>query len=200
MHTVLIVDDHAVVSHGLKTALELHGYEVVAVATTIMQARALLAHRNPDTVLLDLNLPDGSGFELLLWIRKISQSIGVVILSFNNEQEYVHAARKGGANAYIVKSAPMKEIIAAVGFSLASPRSFTGPHIALQKGGFDLTTRELDILRLVAIGKTNNEMGEQLFLSLSTIKSHVSSILRKLEVSNRVSAIKVARENGLLIE
>lgn len=198
MRKVLIVDDHAVVAHGLKSALELYGYEVVGTALTVKQGQALLAHLNPDVLLLDINLPDGSGFELLLWVRKITSELRVILLSFNDDPEYINAARGAGANAYIVKDAPMSEILAAVDFSIASPQSFASAYSHTKVRRFELTARELDILRLLALGKSNNEMGQLLYLSLSTVKTHVSSILRKLEAHNRVSAIKIARENGLL--
>ena len=113
MKRLLIVDDHAVVRHGLKLACEHNGFQVVASLPTIAEARSAIAALNPQIVVVDINLPDGSGFELIQWIRKINNSLPIVVLSLNDSPEYVRAARSSGANAYVVKSAPIEELIAA---------------------------------------------------------------------------------------
>ena len=197
MKRLLIVDDHAVVRHGLKLACEQNGFEVVATLPTISEARSAIAALNPQIVVVDINLPDGSGFELIQWIRKINNSLPIVVLSLNDSPEYVRAARSSGANAYVVKSAPIEELIAAIQFAISSPHSFSSK-VKASTYEFALTAREFDVLALMDKGFSNLQISAQLHISLSTVKTHVSSILQKLSANNRVAAIKVARDTGLL--
>jgi DNA-binding NarL/FixJ family response regulator len=196
---VMIVDDHAVVRHGLKSAIESHGYEVVAVAGSINEAHAYMAQTNPDAIIIDINLPDGSGFELVAWARTISPTIAIIVLTLNDGADYVRAAKNAGANAFIVKNAPLSDLIAAVDFALSSPTSFSSKPIL--KAGTDsgLTARELDILRSINLGWSNTSIATHLYISVSTVKTHISSIFRKLDAENRVQALAIARERGLLI-
>ena len=202
MKKLLIVDDHAVVRAGLKTALEAAAYTVVGMAGSINQARALIAHANPDAIIVDLNLPDGSGFDLVLWARSISRHIGIVILTLNDEQALVHAAQKAGANAFVLKSDPLSDLIAAVDHSIANSKSFSSTlsiNSDLRKENL-LTAREIDVVNLLAKGFSNKVIGDTLYLSQSTVKTHLSAIFRKLEASNRVTAVKNAQDRGLLTE
>jgi DNA-binding NarL/FixJ family response regulator len=196
---VMIVDDHAVVRHGLKTAIESHGYEVVAVAGSINEAHAYMAQTNPDAMIIDINLPDGSGFELVAWARTISPTIAIIVLTLNDGADYVRAAKNAGANAFIVKNAPLSDLLAAIDFALSSPTSFSSKPIF--KAGTDsgLTARELDILRSIHLGWSNTSIATHLYISVSTVKTHISSIFRKLEAENRVQALAIARERGLLV-
>jgi len=196
---VLIVDDHAVVRHGLKTAIQAHGYEVAAVAGSINEAQAFMAQTNPDAIIIDINLPDGSGFELVTWARKLSPIIAIIVLTLNDGADYVRAAKNAGANAFIVKSAPLSDLLAALDFALSSPTSFSSKPIF--KIGIDsgLTAREINILQSINLGLSNTAISTQLFISVSTVKTHISSIFRKLEADNRVQAISIARERGLLL-
>lgn len=196
---VMIVDDHAVVRHGLKSAIESHGYEVVAVAGSINEAHAYMAQTNPDAMIIDINLPDGSGFELVAWARTISTTIAIIVLTLNDGADYVRAAKNAGANAFIVKNAPLSDLLAAVDFALSSPTSFSSKPIF--KAGTDsgLTARELDILRSINLGWSNTSIATHLYISVSTVKTHISSIFRKLDAENRVQALAIARERGLLV-
>lgn len=202
MKKLLIVDDHAVVREGLKSALEGNFFEVVGLAQSVEHARALIAHTNPEVIIVDLNLPDGSGFDLILWMRAISKEIGIIVLTLNDESHFIHAAKKAGANAYILKSDPLSALIAAVHFCAMNPASFTvtsslsldAPHVQ------SLTARETDVILLLSKGQSNKEIGATLFLSQSTIKTHIASIFRKLEAPNRVLAVKIAKDKGLLVE
>ena len=199
MKRLLIVDDHAVVRHGIKVACEAHGFEVIASASNVSEARSAIAALAPDVVIVDINLPDGTGFDLIHWIRKIDSELPVVVLSLNDSHEYINSARKVGANSYINKSAPIEELMAAVDFAIHSPRTFSST-IKPSPYEYALTARELDVLSLIAKGLSNLQISTQLHISLSTVKTHVSSILQKLSAENRVGAIKVARESGLLIQ
>lgn len=199
MKRILILDDHAVVRHGVGMACEGNGYQVVASVSTVAEARSAIAALNVDVVIVDINLPDGTGFDLIQWIRKIDRRITVVVLSLNDSAEYISAAKKCGANAYVNKSAPIDELMAAIAFAINSPESFSSK-VRASSYEFELTAREFDVLSLIANGLSNNQISHQLHISLSTVKTHVSSILQKLSANNRVAAIKVARESGLLVQ
>ena len=197
---VLIVDDHAVVRHGLKSAIQTHGYEVVAVAGSINEAIAFMAQTNPDAVIVDINLPDGSGFDVVTWARKVSPTIAIVVLTLNDGEEYVRAAKSAGANAFVVKNASISDLLAALDFSISSPTSFSSKHVLATGIDSGLTAREIDVLQSIGHGCSNAAIATNLFISVSTVKSHVSSILRKLDADSRVQALSIARERGLLVE
>jgi len=196
---VLVVDDHAVVRHGLKSAIESHGHRVVAEAGSIKQAQAFLAHTNPDAIVVDINLPDGSGFDLVAWSRKISPKIAIVILTLNDGEDYVRAAKSAGANAFIVKNAPLSDLIAALDFAITSPTSFSSKQICVSGIDSGLSAREIDVLQSINHSLSNTAIAANLYISVSTVKTHVSSILRKLDADNRVQALAIARERGLLV-
>jgi DNA-binding NarL/FixJ family response regulator len=196
---VLIVDDHSVVRHGLQSAIESHGHQVVAVASSIKQAQAFMAQTNPDAITVDINLPDGSGFDLVSWARKVSPTIAIVVLTFNDGADYVRAAKSAGANAFIVKSAPLSDLLAALDFALYSPTSFSSNRANTREIDSGLSAREIDVLQSINLGLSNEAIARNLFISVSTVKTHVSSILQKLSASNRVQAITIAREKGLLV-
>lgn len=196
---VLIVDDHAVVRHGLKSAIESQGYKVVAEAGSINEAQAFMAQTNPDAIIVDINLPDGSGFDLVTWSRKVSPTTAIVVLTFNEGEEYVRAARSAGANAFIVKSAPLSDLIAALDFAISSPTSFSSKQISSSDMDSGLSAREIDVLHSISHGLSNAAIATNLYISVSTVKTHVSSILRKLDADNRVQALSIARERGLLV-
>lgn len=204
MTRVVIVDDHAVVREGLKGALINHGYEIAAEARTIAEARAQIAHVNPDVIVVDLNLPDGSGFDLISWARGISKSLGIVVLTLNDTDTHLIAAMNAGASSYILKSAPMTELIAAIDHASHSPMSFSAQGlsaaITASRRSFELTAREFDILRFLPSGASTKVIAAALFLSQATIKTHLASIFRKLEVSNRTAAVTKARKHDLLVD
>ena len=199
MMKVLIVDDHAVVRYGLKSALQSHGYVLVAEAGSINEAQAFMAQTNPDAIIVDINLPDGSGFDLVAWARRVSPKIAIVILTLNDGKDYVRAAKSAGANAFIVKSAPLSDLIAALDFALSSPTSFSSKHITPSGVDSGLSAREIDVLQSISHGLSNTAIATNLYISVSTVKTHVSSILRKLDADNRVQALAIARERGLLV-
>ena len=204
MTRVVIIDDHAVVREGLKRALSNYGYEIAAEAASHAEGRAQIAHTNPDVIVVDLNLPDGSGFDLIVWARGISKTLGIVVLTLNDTDAHLIAAMNAGASAYIVKSAPMVELIAAIEYSTKSPLSFSAKGIstalASKAESFHLTAREFDVLALLPSGASTKEIASDLFLSQATIKTHLASIFRKLDVTNRTAAVGKARKHNLVNE
>ena len=198
MKKLVLVDDHAIVRHGMKTAFESCGYLVVASVSSCSQGRSAIAALVPDAVIIDINLPDATGFDLVKWIRSIDSEMPIVIVSLHDSDEYVRAARKCGANAYIFKSSPVEEIVAAVNFAFQSPGSFTcKSHTSEYELKF--TAREFDVLSLIEKGFSNQEISAELHISISTVKTYISSIFQKLSVKNRSSAVKIAKDSGLLI-
>ena len=198
MTRILVVDDHDVVRQGLVTTLKSCGYTSIESATTIKESRSKIAAFNPEAIIVDINLPDGSGLELVQWIRKISGTVAIIVLSLNEPSLFANLARNAGANAYVSKSRPVDEIVSTLSFAIAHPGSFTSPLTTAEMSLVELTPREIDLLHLLARGASNLEISATLYISISTVKTHISSILRKLKSTNRTMAIKVAREKGLL--
>jgi len=201
--TVLIIDDHESVRAGIKVALARAGHICVGEAANIAEARAQIAHTNPQVIVVDLSLPDGNGLEIVTWARSISQRIGIVVLTLNSAKDYLLTVMKSGASAYVEKSAPLAELIAAIEHSATAPLSFSAQGISgviskdLQANS--LTQREAQVLQKLADGLSAADIGLELFITQATVKTHLASIYRKLESKNRIQAIIVARKNGLLI-
>lgn len=166
------------------------------------EAIAQIARTNPNLILLDLNLPDGSGFEVASWARSVSEDIAIVILTLNDSPDLLLASLASRVSGFVLKSAPLPELIATLERALVAPLSFsaTGLHKALKAREKlpTLSPRELEVLTVLALGKSSKEIARELYLSEPTIKTHLASIYRKLEVNNRLAAIIVARENSWL--
>ena len=201
--TVLIIDDHESVRAGIKVALARAGHICVGEAANIAEARAQIAHTNPQVIVVDLSLPDGNGLEIVTWARSISQRIGIVVLTLNSAKDYLLTVMKSGASAYVEKSAPLAELIAAIEHSATAPLSFSAQGISAvmtkDVQANSLTRREAQVLQKLADGLSAADIGLELFITQATVKTHLASIYRKLESKNRIQAIIVARKNGLLI-
>jgi DNA-binding NarL/FixJ family response regulator len=199
MTRLLIIDDHAVVRLGLVQAFSDKGFTSIETAGNLKEARAKIAALNPEAVIVDLNLPDGSGLEIVQWVRKLSADVAIIILSLNDPSQFIKIARSSGANAYLSKSQSMPEIISSVTFALSNPGSFTSTLTADQPFDFELTPREIEVLYLLAEGASNSDISLKLFISISTVKSHISALMRKLQCTNRTAAARIARDNGFLL-
>jgi DNA-binding NarL/FixJ family response regulator len=199
MTRLLIIDDHAVVRQGLVQAFKDNGLTSIETAGSIKDARAKIAAFNPDAIIVDLNLPDGSGLEIVQWVRKHSAKVALIILSLNDPAKFIKIARSSGANAYLSKSQTMQEIVSSVTFALSNPGSFNSALTADQPRDFDLTPREIEVLYLLAEGASNLDISSKLYISLSTVKTHISALMRKLACTNRTAAAKIARDNGFLL-
>jgi DNA-binding NarL/FixJ family response regulator len=197
----LLIDDHAVVRGGVRRALELRGSFQIFEAATVAEAFAQIARVNPDLIIVDLNLPDGNGLEIVQWVRSISTQIAIVVLSFNESDDYVLAAMNAGASAFVQKAAPLPELIASIEHAIESPQSFSAKDIAgamdRTRNTFGLSQRELQILSQLHKGAPLKEFANSLFITESTLKTHLSSIYRKMDVKNRVQAIEKAKQTGL---
>ena len=196
---LLIVNDHAIVREGLKRALSQEGFDSINEADCVSAARAKISACAPDVAIIDINLPDGTGFELIRWIRSYSKSIGIVVLTLHQEENYVVAAMNAGASAFVSKSEPIPILIAAIRHSAIAPLTFSANALdrVVRHSHSDLTAREFDLLAQLEKGMTTQQISELMFISQSTVKTHLASIYRKLEVNNRTAAVHAMHQRGL---
>lgn len=203
--TVLLVDDHPVVRSGLRAVLEnTEGLRVVGEAATGEEAVTLTEHLRPDVVLCDLRLGEGlDGIQTTAMLRQLDPAPAVLILTTFDRDAEILGAIEAGAAGYLLKDVAPQAIIegihrAAAGDVILAPelasRVIQGMRNPLPK----LTEREAEVLRLLATGSTNKEIALALFVSDTTVKSHLAHIFTKLGVDGRSRAIHVARETGLI--
>ena len=200
--TVLVIDDHESVRAGIKIALSWAGHVCVGEASTVSEARAQIAHTNPQVIVVDISLPDGNGLEIVRWARSISHRIGIVVLTLNPAQDFLLTVMKSGASAFVEKSAPLAELISAIEHSHIAPMSFSAQGIsgAMKKDheANALTVRELQVLEKLSDGLSATDIGLELFITQATVKTHLASIYRKLDSKNRIQAIIAAKKIGIL--
>jgi DNA-binding NarL/FixJ family response regulator len=207
---VVLADDHAFFRDGLARILAGAGIEVVAqVANGEAAVQAAVEHA-PDVVVMDLSMPGLSGLEATRRLQHRAPACRVLVLTVSDSEADVIDAVVAGASGYVLKDGPMEEVIAAVE-AVATGHALISPPIASTLlgrireqaevdavGDVGLSGRELDVLKLLAEGKANTEIGEALFISNSTVRNHISSILMKLHVNNRVqAAVRAVRERML---
>jgi len=201
--SVLVIDDHESVRAGIKAALSRAGHVCVGEAGSISEARAQIAHTNPQVIVVDLSLPDGNGLEIVQWARSISERIGIVVLTLNPAQDFLLTVMKSGASAFVEKSAPLAELISAIEHSFIAPLSFSAQGISrVMKKDHEanaLTTREIQVLEKLSDGLSASSIGLELFITQATVKTHLASIYRKLDSKNRIQAIIAAKKIGLLL-
>src|SRR5690606_30722180 len=208
---ILIVDDHEVGRIGLRSLFErIAQFEVVGEAASAQEAIELARSRKPDGGVMDIRMPDGSGIEACQAIRSENQDVKVIMLTSYTDDEAIFASVMAGASGYVLKQIGSQELVEAIrtvaaGGSLLDP-SITGKVLERMRGMSrdqqheKLTDQELRILRLIADGRTNKEIAEALYLSEKTVRNYVSSILSKLNLSNRAEAAAYAVRRHLLDE
>lgn len=210
MVRLMVVDDHPIWREGVARDLAEAGHEIVATAADGPAAVRRAAAARPEVVLMDLQLPVGSGVDATREILATDPSARVLVLSASGEDADVLAAVKAGATGYLVKSAGREELLTAVektarGEAVFSPglaglvlgefrRLSAGP---VEDGSPKLTEREVEVLRLVAKGLSARQVADRLVLSHRTVQNHVQNTLRKLQLHNRVELTRYAIEQGL---
>ena len=202
---LVLADDHAVVRSGLRMVLDSEpDFEVVAEASDIEAARRYVRGHHPKVLILDLNMPGGSSLEAIPILRQESPDTQIVVLTMQQEPAFAREALRAGALGYVLKEAADDELVeavrrAAVGESYLNPR--LGARIASEPPPGppdDLSEREVDVLRLIALGHTNSEIAEQLFLSVRTVETHRSHIQQKLRLSTRAELVDYALKRKLI--
>jgi DNA-binding NarL/FixJ family response regulator len=207
---VLVVDDHPLFRFGLCTVLAAEpSLDVVGEAANGRDAVSAAKTFSPDVVVMDLHLPDIDGIEATRQIVSDRQDTGVMVLTMFNDTESVFAAMRAGARGYLLKGSGQEEIVRAV-HAVGRGEAIFGPDIATRVLGFfnngpvasdpifpELTSREREVLALIADGESNSTIARRLSLSPKTVRNHVSSIFTKLHVADRAQAIVRARKAGL---
>ena len=200
---IMIVDDHAVLREGIHyLCLTASDFTLVGEAANGEDALELCYKLQPDLVLLDLMMPGMNGIATTKAMRKQCPEVKILILTSFTTQDLVHQAIEAGANSYILKDASTEEIINAIrltyhGLSIMSP-DVTEILAAIPPSDVTLTPRQLQVLKLMAQGLNNNQIGKTLSISTYTARFHVSEILSKLGVSNRTEAVSVALSRKLV--
>jgi two-component system, NarL family, response regulator NreC len=204
MITVVLADDHAVVRGALKALLEAQDdLEVVGEAGDLGSARAAVRSAGPDVLVLDVNMPDGIGVDAVEGLREEAPGTEIVLLTMARDMTLAGRAIEAGARAYLFKDAAHLELIEAVR-EAAAGRDYLPTSVAagLRDQGDaerpDLSPRETDVLRLMALGHTNREIAEQLSLSVRTVETHRSHIQQKLGLGSRPELTRYALEHDLI--
>jgi len=199
---VLIVDDHPMVREGVRSMLEPAGVQIAGEAGTGEDALRMAAALEPDVVLLDLELPDLDGLAVLRRLKTFERPIAVLVVTMHDDPALVRRAVEGGAAGYVLKGVGRGELLSALeavrhGGSVFDP-SLLRATLSEPKADEALTSVEQDILRLVAQGLTNREIGKRLHWSVGTVKKYLQRTLEKLGASDRTQAAVEAVKRGLL--
>jgi DNA-binding NarL/FixJ family response regulator len=200
------VDDHDVVRRGLKSILAAHrDLLVVGSSASGEEAIEMASSRAPDVVLLDLQMPGMHGLEVIPRLLSQGEGPAIIVLTVHDDEEIVLRAVKAGARGFVLKHASAAQLVNVIRHVAAGGEHFDEVVVRAllrdyQKGedGLILTSHEVEVLRLVAEGATNREVGARLYISPDTVKTHLEVIYRKLEVSDRAHAVAVAMRKGLL--
>jgi two-component system, NarL family, response regulator NreC len=208
---VLIVDDHAVVRSGLRFVLDADEFiepvgEAGSARDAIFEARAL----KPDVILLDVVMPDQSGLEIIPTLLHENPDTKILVLSMQDDPRYVREAFDAGASGYVLKEAADSEVVAAVR-EVAGGGRYVDPELGARLVAAEsaerrraeedpLSEREGEVLRLLALGHTNQEIAKQLYISVRTAETHRAHIMQKLRLSSRAELVRYALDRGLLAE
>jgi len=211
--TLIIADDHMLIREGLKQLLELEGdISVVAQAGNGQEAIEKTLEYKPDILLLDINMPEINGIDVLRRLKDVGANTKVIILTIHDDKEYLFATMKIGADGYILKDSDANSLIRAIR-DVNSGRTYIQPNLAkmmvdelnykdeesngMLKKIRSLTKREYEVLTLIAEGLNNKDIADKLFISEKTVKNHVSSIFKKIGVNDRIQAAIFAFKNNI---
>lgn len=204
---VVIADDHRVVRSGLRMLLDAEeGMHVVAEAGDVPTALQVIRAHRPRVAVLDLNMPGGSGLDAIPALRESTPETAIVVLTMQDDPAYARQALQSGAAGFVLKEAADDELLEAVRLA-ARGETYLNPKLGARLAAAppapagppdDLSDRELDVLRLIALGHTNAEIGKQLFLSVRTVETHRAHIQRKTGRSTRAELVRYALDHGLV--
>ena len=207
---IMITDDHSMIREGLKNLLELDGdIKVIAEAENGEDCLEKLKTVTPDVLLLDINMPKMNGLEVLKKLKDMKSKVKVLVLTVHNETEYLMKAVDIGINGYVLKDSESAELKKAI-FTIADGETYIQPSLIpalnskmIEKNEDEikiesLTKRELQVLKELAIGKFNRDLAKEMEISERTVKNHISSIFKKLDVTDRTQAAVFAIKNDLI--
>jgi two-component system response regulator NreC len=205
--TIVLADDHSVVRSGLRMLLEAEDdMAVVAEAGDVGAATRYALGHKPTVLVLDLNMPGGSSLDAIPDVADASPATAVVVLTMQEDPAFAREALQAGARGYVLKQAAGTELVQAIR-AAAAGGTWLNPELGARMAATpmgssgppgDLTDRELDVLRLIALGHTNNEIAEQLYLSVRTVETHRAHIQQKLGRSTRAELVRYALDNDLI--
>ncbi len=199
---ILIVDDHPVVRAGLTSMLGTQpGLEVIGSASSGEEALEMLEGQSADLILLDLRMPGMNGIDTLLALKRAGSSAHTIVLTSFETDEDIYRAVQAGAEGYLLKNTSLREMVEAIHAVNAGRRYIPRPiasRLAERMMRSNLTARELEILKMLAKGLTNKQLGSALGISDNTVRNHVNSIIEKLEVSDRTEAATTAIQRGII--
>ncbi len=205
--TIVIADDHQVVRSGLRMLLEAEeGFEVLAEAGDVPTTERRVRAYHPRVLVLDLNMPGESSLPAIPRIREGSPETQIVVLTMQNDPAFAREALRSGAVGYVLKEAADGELVQAVKLA-AEGRTYLNPELGARLAAEppepagppdDLSLREIEVLKLIALGHTNSEIASNLYLSVRTVESHRAHIQQKTRRTTRAELVSYARENGLL--
>jgi DNA-binding NarL/FixJ family response regulator len=205
MTTVLLIDDHELIRQGLAGAFsQAEGFDVSGQAGSVAEGIELAQELQPDVVVTDVRLPDGSGLDVVRALRKENRQIGLVVLTMYAGDEQLFAAMDAGASGFVGKDAPTSSVISAARQAVVAPLTFTCTGLAeamvrrMSSGAPRLSDRERQVLELLAEGLGVTAIAARLYLSESTAKSHIGRIYDKLGAANRAQALVTAMRLGLI--
>lgn len=207
---IIIVDDHSLLRAGLKSMLEKRGFEVVGEADDGRQAAKLIANLSPDVVLTDVAMPECNGIEFTRQIHHSFPRVKVLMISMHNETRFIMESFAAGAAGYLLKDAGFEEMITALNAVLAGHK-YIGPHVAEAVVGKavaqwlseshcespGISSREREVLQLVAEGKSTKEIAAALYVSIKTVETHRRQIMRRLNLPNIAQLTKFAVREGI---
>ena len=205
--TVVIADDHTVVRQGLRLLIDNEaGLQVIAEAGNVPDAERLTRAHRPSVLVLDLNMPGGSSLEAISRLREDAPGTSIVVLTMQDDPAFARQALRSGALGFVLKEAADEELLGAIRLAAAGD-TYLNPRLGARLAAApaepagppdDLTERELEVLRLIALGHTNTEMAQQLFLSTRTVETHRAHIQQKLRRTSRAELVRYALEHRLV--
>lgn len=206
--SILLIDDHNVIRHGLRTLIQTALGHRVLEAGGSEEGLALLGSASVDLVLVDARMPGGDGITFLRRSKAARPGLPVIVLSTYDTEDYVSGALENGANGYVLKDSTFDQLREAIDIAMSGRGTYLSPLVAQRlwsrtqrghsSGNLDLSDRELEVLSELVAGARNIEIAANLYVSVKTVKSHLGSIFRKLEVTNRTEAVSKAIREGLV--
>ena len=202
--SIVIADDHAVVRSGLRMLLDAEpGFSVVADAGTVHEAREAVEQHHPTVLILDLHMPGDTSLSAMPALRRTAPDTAIVVLTMQEDPAFARGAMAAGASGYVLKEAADTELVTAIR-TVAEGGTYLQPDVGAKLAAAapgdaqPLTPRETEVLRLVALGHTNSEIADSLYLSIRTVETHRSNIQSKLKLSRRADLVDYALRRRLI--